>query len=150
MPKRKSYYLSGRGFSTFFDLKDGLPDYYEQMPMVAMSKLKKVAQEAYQNHIGETPMSIGGGNLRNNVSIVEFQKGSLGGSVYVQWRATAQNGYHYGIVQEQGKIGPYEIHKYSTSGTGPYFMKKTHDEIEQTMTGAVKDGLDELKRKTAV
>lgn len=143
MPKRKSVYLSGRGFSTYIDLKDSLPDISEALPDTAIQALKDVAEKARAEHEGETPMKTG--KLRDKTRIVGYKNGSLGGTVYIQWLATDQRtGFHYGIVQEQGRAGDNYFVDYTTPGTGPGFMKATWETVKANLADGMADTINEL------
>lgn len=153
MPRRRSEYLSGRGFSMFVDLKDAIPDIYEELPRASVDAVKKVAEQARVENEGLTPMKTG--RLRNNTDIVGYVNGSLGGTVYVRWLATnPKDGYRYAYPQEmgrgEGKASDRYYVNYTTPGTGPGFMKATHDTIKQNIVGATADGIQELIKSNGV
>ena len=149
MPRRKSEYLSGRGFSMYIDLKDSLPDIYEALPQASVDALKTVAESARAAHESETPMKTG--RLRNDTQVVGYVNGSLGGTVYVRWLAqNPKDNYRYAYAQEQGQVGDRYYVSYTTPGTGPGFMKATWQTIKETMSSGVADAVEGLIKKNEV
>ena len=115
MPSRRNSYQGGRGTSIYVDLKDHIPDFYQQYPEVSVTALKATAEQAKDAVEPTVPMKTGA--MRENTRVVGYQRGTLGGTVYVQWNArNPKNGYPYPRLQEQG-------------GTSEGFMKRTWDLI---------------------
>lgn len=148
MPNHKSYSYSTRGFSMRFDIKSGFADFYNQYPQRTVDITKQVAEAARMAHYDETPYA--GGQLRENVTIVGYTKGSLGGTVYVQWRAqNPKDGYHYAKAQNEGGTRQ-NYYVYHTPGTGPHFMDATMEDIVANVGEALADGTQDLIQETAV
>lgn len=154
--KHNQHYYSAdqygsRGISIKVDIKDAFPDIWAAMPEKAIEVLKQTAEVARAQHESETPMSVGGGTLRHDTRIVGYQKGNLGGTVYLQWNArNPKDGYHYAYVQEEGGYGDVYFTKYSTPGTGPYFMNATYETIRATIAQNMAEATRDLVKENHV
>lgn len=128
MPSRRNSYQGGRGTSIYVDLKDHIPDFYQQYPEVSVTALKATAEAAKDAVEPTVPMKTGA--MRENTRVVGYKRGNLGGTVYVQWNArNPKNGYPYPRLQEQGGTREWIYVDYTTPGTSEGFMKRTWDLI---------------------
>lgn len=149
MPRRRSKYLSGRGFSLYMDINDGLSDFYTKYPEVSIETIKKTTEDAMDQTWSITPMKTG--QLRENTRVIAFQKGQLGGTVYAQWLAqNPKDGFHYAITQEQGGHGEYIYVDYTTPGTHEGFIKETWDIIKKNALEDLQDATNKLIHEVSV
>lgn len=144
MSKTTEYY-SNSGLSIKYSMKNNFPDFYTQYPNQVVETLREVAEDAKDFAEPLTPMKTG--RLRESATVVVYRNGLLGGTVYLQWRATnPRNGFHYGIVQEAGGTmdPPATYENYTTPGTGPGFMASAWGYIEQTAPEYVAQATNDL------
>lgn len=149
MPRRRSGYLSGRGFSLYYSVNDGLADFYQKYPTLTVETLKKTTQQAMDETWSITPMKTG--QLREETKVIAYQKGSLGGTVYGQWLAmNPKDGFHYAITQEAGRAGDFLYVDYTTPGTGPGFIKATWDIIKENAMEDLQNATNNLIHEVSV
>ena len=149
MPSRRTSYKGGRGTSLYFDLKDHIPDFYNQYPEAAVTALKATANTAKDEVEPTVPMKTGA--MREKTKVVGYRRGTLGGTVYVQWNArNPKNNYPYPRLQENGGTSEYLYVDYTTPGTSEGFMKRTWDLIAERAPQDLAIATQQLAREISV
>lgn len=151
----QSDYYSRSGFSVKYDLKDNFPEFCNRYPDAIVDVMKEASRKAVDFVYPMTPYDPKGTSsnlhLRDSTFIQAYKNGRLGGTCFIQWRATnPKSGYHYGLPQEWGGTKAHAYQNYSTPGTGSGFMSKAWTFIEQTMPAYVSQATNNLMKEVSV